>query len=197
MAIDREDQDRRRRALLALLAERPMSRQVDIEQELRRRGFKVMQSSVSRDLEALGIERKDKLYRPPPPPGDDELIGKMEPFIHQVRSAGPYLLILDTAPGTAKAVALRTAAWPEIKGVAPRTTPCSSPPAVRSIPAFCCRSSSGRSRSKAEPARWELPWRNGSFREPMEASVEDWKLPWRIGSFRETLGASVADWELP
>jgi transcriptional regulator of arginine metabolism len=119
MSIDRENQDRRRRALVALLADRPMRRQMDIGRELRKQGFKVTQSSVSRDLEALGIERKNGVYSPPAPKGDDGAIGKMEEFIRQVRGAGPYLLILDTSPGTAKAVAvaLRQAEWPEVRGV--------------------------------------------------------------------------------
>jgi arginine repressor len=43
----------------------------------------------------------------------------MEEFIRRVRSAGPYLLVFDTSPGMAKAVAvaLKNAAWPEVRGV--------------------------------------------------------------------------------
>jgi transcriptional regulator of arginine metabolism len=119
MSIDREYQDRRRRALLELLAERPMSRQMEIGRVLRKQGFKVTQSSVSRDLQALGIVRREGVYRLPVPKGDESSIGKMEEFIRAVHSAGPYMLALDTSPGTAKAVAvaLKSAAWPEIRGV--------------------------------------------------------------------------------
>ena len=59
MPIDREHQDHRRRALIELLAERPMSRQIEIGRALRKQGFKVTQSSVSRDLQALGIVRRE------------------------------------------------------------------------------------------------------------------------------------------
>jgi transcriptional regulator of arginine metabolism len=119
MPIDREYQDRRRRAILEMLAERPMSRQIEIGRVLRKQGFKVTQSTVSRDLEALGIVRHQGVYRPPAPRGDQSGMGKMEEFIRRVDSAGPYLLVFTTVPGMAKAVgvALKSAAWPEVRGV--------------------------------------------------------------------------------
>jgi transcriptional regulator of arginine metabolism len=119
MPIDREYQDHRRRAILQLLAERPMSRQIEIGRALRKLGYKVTQSSVSRDLQALGIVRREGVYRPPVPQGDESSIGRMEEFIRTVRSAGPYMLVFETRPGTAKAVAvaLKSAAWPEVRGV--------------------------------------------------------------------------------
>src|SRR4051812_744955 len=119
MPSDREYQDHRRRAILKLLEERPVSRQIEIGRALRKQGFEVTQSSVSRDLQALGIVRRDGAYRPPVPQGDERSNGKIEEFIRAVRSAGPYLLVFDTSPGTAKAVAvaLKSAAWPEVRGV--------------------------------------------------------------------------------
>jgi transcriptional regulator of arginine metabolism len=119
MPIDRAYQDSRRRAILQLLAERPMTRQIEIGRALRKQGFKVTQSSVSRDLQALGIVRREGVYHPPSPQGDESGMGKMEEFIRRVRSAGPYLLVFDTSPGMAKAVAvaLKNAAWPEVRGV--------------------------------------------------------------------------------
>jgi transcriptional regulator of arginine metabolism len=119
MPITRDHQDYRRRAILKLLTERPMTRQIEIGRALRKQGFKVTQSSVSRDLQALGVVRKNGVYSPPLPQGDESSIGKMEQFIRQVRSAGPYMLVFDTLPGTARAVAvaLKSAAWPEVRGV--------------------------------------------------------------------------------
>lgn len=119
MPIDRANQDHRRKTLLELLASRPMRRQIEIGRALRKMGFKVTQSSVSRDLKALGIVRREGVYRPPRPQGDEAAIGKMEEFIRRVRSAGPYMLVFDTNPGMAKAVAvaLKGAAWPEVRGV--------------------------------------------------------------------------------
>ena len=119
MPIEREYQDQRRRAILQLLAAQPMKRQIEIGRALRKMGFKVTQSTISRDLEAMGIVRREGVYRPPAPQGDEAAIGKMEEFIRRVRSAGPYMLIFDTSPGMAKAVgvALKSAAWPEVRGV--------------------------------------------------------------------------------
>ena len=119
MPIDREFQDRRRKVMLEILAAQPIRRQVEIGRALRKQGFKVTQSSVSRDLKALGIVRREGVYRPPNPQGDESAIGKMEEFIRRVRSAGPYMLVFDTSPGTAKAVAvaLKSAAWPEVRGI--------------------------------------------------------------------------------
>ena len=96
-----------------------MSRQIEIGRALRKLGFKVTQSSVSRDLQALGIVRREGAYRPPPLKGDASTIGKLEEFIRRVRTAGPYMLVFDTSPGMAKAVAvaLKSAAWPEVRGV--------------------------------------------------------------------------------
>lgn len=119
MPIDRAHQDHRQKTILELLASRPMRRQIEIGRALRKLGFKVTQSSVSRDLKALGIVRREGVYRPPNPQGDEAAIGKMEEFIRRVRSAGPYMLVFDTSPGMAKAVAvsLKNAAWPEVRGV--------------------------------------------------------------------------------
>jgi transcriptional regulator of arginine metabolism len=119
MPIDRAYQDSRRRAILQLLAERPMTRQIEIGRALRKQGYKVTQSSVSRDLQALGIVRRNGVYSPPIPQGDERSFGKMEEFIRRVRTAGPYMLVFDTTPGMAKAVAvaLKSAAWPEVRGV--------------------------------------------------------------------------------
>jgi transcriptional regulator of arginine metabolism len=119
MPIEREYQDRRRRAILEILAAHPMRRQIEIGRALRKMGYKVTQSTVSRDLEAMGIVRREGMYRPPSPKGDESAIGKLEEFIRHVFSAGPYMLVCYTTPGMAKAVAvaLRSAAWPEVRGV--------------------------------------------------------------------------------
>jgi transcriptional regulator of arginine metabolism len=119
MAIDREVQDRRRKMILQLLAERPMGRQIEIGRALRKLGFRVTQSTVSRDLEALGIVRREGAYRPPSPRGDESALGTMEQFIRRVQTAGPYMLVFTVSPGMAKAVAvsLKSAAWPEVRGI--------------------------------------------------------------------------------
>jgi len=119
MPINREVQDRRRKTILEMLAERPATRQIEIGRALRKQGYKVTQSTVSRDLEALGIVRRQGVYHPPVPEGSEGGFGKMEEFIRKVQNAGPYMLVFTTVPGMAKAVgvALKATAWPEIRGV--------------------------------------------------------------------------------
>ena len=119
MPIDREYQDHRRKTILRLLAESPMKRQIEIGRALRKLGYKVTQSTISRDLEAMGVVRREGVYRPPATAGDEGALGTMEQFIRRVRSAGPYMLTFETSPGMAKAVAvaLKSAAWPEVMGI--------------------------------------------------------------------------------
>jgi len=119
MPIDREYQDQRRKRILELLEESPVSRQIEIGRRLRKQGFDVTQSTVSRDLEALGVVRREGIYRLPDPQGEERTLGKMEEFVRRVRTAGPYMLVFDTNPGTAKAVTvgLKNTAWPEIRGI--------------------------------------------------------------------------------
>jgi len=119
MPIDREHQEQRRKAILEILASTPAKRQLDIVRALRKQGFRLTQSSVSRDLKALGIVRVQGTYRLPAPRGDDNAIRRVEDFIIRVRSAGPYMLVFDTAAGTAKAVAVavKAADWPEVRGI--------------------------------------------------------------------------------
>ena len=119
MPTDREIQDHRRKALMEVLATQPARKQADIAKALRKQGFKATQSSISRDLKALGIVRVQGVYRLPSPKGDESQLGKMEEYVRRARGAGPYMLVFETAPGTAKAVsvALKAAGWPEIKGM--------------------------------------------------------------------------------
>lgn len=119
MPIDREIQDHRRKAIVEILATLPARKQADIAKALRKQGYKVTQSSISRDLRALGIVRVKGVYHLPAPKGDESHLGKMEEYVRGVRSAGPYMLVFDTVPGTAKAVsvALKAANWGEIKGM--------------------------------------------------------------------------------
>ena len=119
MPIDRETQDHRRKAIMQLMAAHSIRRQVELGSALRKQGFKVTQASISRDLKALGIVRREGVYRLPDPKGDENAIGKMEEFIQRVQNAGPYMLVIETSPGMAKAVAvaLKSAAWPEVRGI--------------------------------------------------------------------------------
>ena len=119
MPIDREQQDRRRKAMVDILATTPAKKQIEIVRALRKLGFKVTQSSVSRDLRDLGIVRREGFYRLPSPRGNESEINKMESFIRRAETAGPYMVVIGTTAGTAKAVAagIKGAAWPETRGI--------------------------------------------------------------------------------
>ena len=119
MPIDREHQDHRRRALIELLAERPMSRQIEIGRVVAQAGIQGDAVECQPRLAGPRHRAPEGVYRPPVPKGDEKSIGKIEEFILRVNTAGPYMLVFDTSPGTAKAVAvaLKNAAWPEVRGI--------------------------------------------------------------------------------
>jgi transcriptional regulator of arginine metabolism len=119
MPIHREFQDRRRQVIVEMLTTTPAKKQVEIVSALRDRGFTVTPSSVSRDLRDLGIVRNEGFYRLPAPRGDESGINRMETFIRDASTAGPYTIVIVTEPGTAKAVAagIKGAAWPETRGI--------------------------------------------------------------------------------
>jgi len=119
MPVDRESQDRRRKAMVDILTTTPAKKQIEIVRALRKLGFKVTQSNVSRDLKDLGIVRREGFYRLPAPRGDESEINRMESFIRRAWTAGPYMIVIGTTQGTAKAVAagIKGAAWPETRGI--------------------------------------------------------------------------------
>ena len=119
MPIHREFQDRRRQVIVEMLATKPAKKQIEIVSALRQLGFTVTPSSVSRDLRDLGIVRKEGFYRLPASRGDESGINRMEAFIRDASTGGPYTVVIKTEPGTAKAVAsgIKGAAWPETRGI--------------------------------------------------------------------------------
>jgi len=110
----------RRDAILSILGNGVVRRQAELTQLLKKRGFAVTQSSVSRDLRELGVLKASGRYLPPPPgtahaPGN---LGSLAPFVRSARPAGATLTVLRTSTGAAQsvAVALDKAEWPEVVG---------------------------------------------------------------------------------
>ncbi len=108
-------------AIRKILAEREVGSQAALQKELRKRGFRVTQSSVSRDLAEMGVAKVEGRYVDPealavepPPPGLVDLAG----FLLGWSAAGPYLLVVKSTPGAASSVALAVdrAGWPEVVG---------------------------------------------------------------------------------
>ena len=119
MLSDRQQLERRN-AILRIIRGGVVRRQSDLAQLLRRDGFEVTQSSVSRDLRELGVLKASGRYLPPP----DEVsrangdFAALSQFVREVRAAGSSITVIKTTIGAAAsvAVALDKAEWPEVVG---------------------------------------------------------------------------------
>lgn len=118
MHIDAHQTDRRN-AILRLLRGSPVRKQDELVGLLRREGYEVTQSSVSRDLRDLGVLKAGGRYLPPDSTQrslDD--FGTLRQFVRGVATAGASLTVLRTTVGAAQsvAIAIDKADWPEIVG---------------------------------------------------------------------------------
>jgi transcriptional regulator of arginine metabolism len=110
----------RRTAIARILRRGVVRRQSELVSLLKRDGYAVTQSSVSRDLRGLGVLKAGGRYVMPP----DEItrangdFGTLAQFVRGVRTAGSCLTILRTTIGAAQsvAVAIDKAEWPEVVG---------------------------------------------------------------------------------
>jgi transcriptional regulator of arginine metabolism len=113
-------QTQRRNAILRILRGMPVRRQSELVSLLKRDGFQVTQSSVSRDMRELGVLKAQGRYLPP----DAETVraegdfSAVDRFVREVKPAGPSITVLKTTVGAAGsvAVAIDRAAWPEVVG---------------------------------------------------------------------------------
>ena len=127
----RERQD----AIRAILDAEAVESQEQLVRRLKRRGFRVTQSSVSRDLAELGVAKVDGRYvalerlaqtvapdraggASAPVPAADDRLAEVASFLREVAPAGPHLLVVKTPPGGASPVgiAIDAARWPEVVG---------------------------------------------------------------------------------
>lgn len=113
--------ERRKRHLriLELITTRPVRTQEEIAAALTVEGWKVTQSSVSRDIAALGLVKAGGAYRrgqPKLPSDPDER--RISEGILTVERAGDALLVVHTPPGEANrvAVAMDRLAWNDVMG---------------------------------------------------------------------------------
>jgi transcriptional regulator of arginine metabolism len=102
----------RRRALRRLIAERTVSSQEELLGLLEAAGHRVSQSTISRDLEAIGAQkvagaggRARYAVAEPPPAHAPELAAALALHMTGLGSSG-NLVVLHTPPGTADLVAL-------------------------------------------------------------------------------------------
>jgi len=112
----------RRSQILELVRSEAVATQDDLRRKLARRGIRVTQATVSRDIEELGLIKTRDGYRPPEvnePPSVPQptLRVILKEFLREARLAS-NLVILKTHPGNAHsvAVALDAESWPEVVG---------------------------------------------------------------------------------
>jgi len=102
----------RQRKILSLIQARPIGTQADLKAHLERAGVPATQSSVSRDLEELGVLKYNGRYTLP------RADGAAAQGLLSLDLAGDVLVIAHTEPGLASAVAVQidAARIPEIVG---------------------------------------------------------------------------------
>lgn len=102
----------RQQKILGLIRAKPISTQEDLRSLLMNAGLMATQSSVSRDLEELGVVKHHGHYTLPPTNGTP-LRGLVS-----LDQAGDSLVVARTIPGLASAVAVEidAAAFPEVVG---------------------------------------------------------------------------------
>jgi len=115
--------ERRKRHLriLELISTRVIHTQEELADALSAEGWEVTQSSVSRDIAALGLVKVAGAYRRPPrggPPAEDLDERRIAEGVLTVDLAGDALIVLHTPPGEANrvAVAIDRLAWPDVAG---------------------------------------------------------------------------------
>lgn len=112
----------RRTQILELLRTEAVATQTDLRRKLQRRGIRVTQATVSRDIEELGVVKTRDGYRMPDStpvltPPQPALAIILKEFVREVRQAS-NLVIVKTHPGNAHSVAVGLDAehWPEVQG---------------------------------------------------------------------------------
>ena len=102
----------RQQKVLSLIRAKPVSKQEELRAMLERAGVPTTQSSLSRDLEELGVVKYHGVYTIP------KATGAAARGLVSLDQAGDCLVIARTEPGRASAVAvdIDAATFPEIVG---------------------------------------------------------------------------------
>ena len=111
--------DDRREALKRIIRDGIVGRQAELVRLLKRAGYPVTQSSVSRDLRDLGVAKLgDRYVLPEDAAAPVAGLAAVAAFVQSVVPAGPHLTVVRTTIGSAQSVALAVdrARWPEVVG---------------------------------------------------------------------------------
>jgi transcriptional regulator of arginine metabolism len=112
----------RQKAILALLEQGPIASQEDLQRVLHKRGFRVGQATLSRDIRELNLVKgSDGYRRAGNGSGSDSVLPSVmhlaRQFVLEIRLA-QNLLVVKTTVGSAQPVAAAVDAshWPEVVG---------------------------------------------------------------------------------
>jgi transcriptional regulator of arginine metabolism len=121
--------DRRQRAILTLVATRPVHSQDELVALLERQGFDVTQATVSRDIKELGLVKvpiksdddDEPIFKYVVPSAAVSYVSRLHRAVAELVTSvegSVNLIVLRTGPGSAMMVAsaIDEAAWPEILG---------------------------------------------------------------------------------
>jgi len=111
--------DDRREALKRIIRDGVVGRQAELVRLLKRAGYPVTQSSVSRDLRDLGVAKLGDRYVLPEDAATPVAgLATVAAFVQDAVPAGPHLTVVRTTIGSAQSVALAIdrARWPEVVG---------------------------------------------------------------------------------
>ncbi len=121
--------ERRQRAILTLVATRPIHSQDELVSLLERQGFEVTQATVSRDIKELGLikvpikgnDEEEPMFKYVVPSATVSYVSRLHRVVAELVSSvdgSVNLIVLRTPPGGGMMVAsaIDEAAWPEILG---------------------------------------------------------------------------------
>lgn len=94
--------EERQNSILSLIQAQQISTQEELSDLLEKKGFSVTQSSVSRDLDELGIIKLNGFYSLPQKPQSAVAFGLLK-----LAAAGENLIVAKCEPGLASAIAVR------------------------------------------------------------------------------------------
>jgi len=120
--------ERRQRAILTLVATRPVHSQDELAALLEGQGFAVTQATISRDVKELGLakvpvksDRGDEIFKYVVPSAAVNYVSRLHRAVSELVSSvegSANLIVIHTPPGSAMMVAsaLDEAGWPEVLG---------------------------------------------------------------------------------
>lgn len=97
--LSKNSKEERHQLLRSLISAQQIGTQSELAKLLKKEGHKVTQSSVSRDLEELGVIKAHGFYTLPMSLGQGPILRVLS-----IRSAGDALIVLKCEPGFASAI---------------------------------------------------------------------------------------------